>query len=250
MLSQYGYINRKSVFIKLEDDVFFTICAKGRFTGEKSAIWTFVSPFPYCTDITPDDFDLRGLVDNMFFILQRIEPDKFTPEYYYHSLIKARSEEDTLRSLDSVCDIIEEFVLPYIHRFTDLEYYYNEIQIFKSHHLPPIALSDDELFFLLIKLRKYENALIHIDNQIEDYRNHNKRIHTEIDEAKIEEISLELRKLCRTSQENTIVVNENKISQLQDMKELVLAKDYNYFDNYIKKIDNRGREYLREMLTL
>lgn len=270
MLSPHGYINKKSYFYKLEGDVFFIIGAKGKFTGERGAIWTFISPSPYCIDraYDPEDFNLRDLVDNMFLILQRIDPNKYTLEYYTN-LIRSTSDDDILRSLDNVCEVIEDVVLPYIHRFTDLGYFYNEIQMLNDSNIvnPPIGVTDDELFWLSIKLRKYENALIHLDNQIEDYRNRIKRMRAEIDESrknewhyKIDEseteisrtsrdrkIILESHELYRTSREHAIIVDENKINQLQGIKKIVLAKDYSYLDNYIKEIETRSRACLLDM---
>lgn len=258
MLYPHGYINKKSFFYKLEEDVFFIICARGKFTGERGAIWTFASPYPYCTHIAPDDFDLRELMDNMFFILQRIDPNKFTLGYYAN-LIRATSEEGILRSLDDVCGVIEEVVLPYIHRFTDLECYYNEIQMLKDSNIAnkPIGVTDEDFVYLSIKLRKYENAIIYLDKQMSIFNNnlnYAKEALTKSESGNIDEWKLIVKKMkpdiveteIRAAKE-AIVSWGGKINEIQVMKDALLSNDHNYLDNYIKEIENRSRTYLRNM---
>ena len=258
MLYPHGYINKKSFFYKLEDDVFFIICAKGKHTGERGAIWTFASPYPYCTDIAPDDFDVRGLVDNMFLILQRIDPIKFTLEYYAN-LIRITGEDGFHRNLDDVCGVIEEVVLPYIHRFADLEYYYNEIQMLKDSNIAnaPIGVTDEDFVYLSIKLRKYENAIIYLDKQMSTFSNnmnYAKAVLTKSESGNIDEWTLIVKKMkpdiveieIRAAKE-AIVKWGKKISEVQAMKDALLSNDHNYLDSYIKEIETRSRACLQDM---
>ena len=87
------------MFLKLEGEIFILIQAKGSFHGGNSGISTFISAFPYCANLSHDDFDSREpMSDTLFAILNRIMPDKFTQEYYL-SLVQATNEDGTIPEL-------------------------------------------------------------------------------------------------------------------------------------------------------
>ena len=77
-LLPYGYGNWKSIFYKLEQDIFVLVHMKGKFSYGKSIIETWVKPIPYCCGgISKEDLDLGGpMHDNLFRMLERIMPDK------------------------------------------------------------------------------------------------------------------------------------------------------------------------------
>jgi len=259
-LNPYGYANWKSIFYKLEDEIFALVQMKSEVHAGSSIIQTFASPFTYCVEYKSDDFDPREpMGDNMFNILRRVMPDKFSLEYYL-DLTRSTSEEETLRNLASICDTLEEFVIPYIQKFADLAFYYREFpeQLRQIGYKDPYAVSE-ELFGLSVKLRKYDNAVIFVDHKMAILRENMKQASIKADEYKkgnIDEWTLIVQKkkadlvesLIHTAEE-AVVDWEKKIKDTQVIKDLLLQSDHNLLDVYVERIERNSREVIRQIFT-
>jgi len=264
ILLPLGYRNRKSAFFKLEDDIFIIVCIKGEFSEKNSMISAYIEPFPYCCGgVSYEDIDFSGLVcDTLSLVLQRILPEKFAVEDYYR-LIGATSEEGTLKNLDFVIKALEDYALPYIHKFTDLEFYYKEYPILiPSPTGNPFAVSQ-ELFGLSIKLRKYENAAFYVDRWISIFDSELELAETELKKLRNGELDETLllyqkyhpKKFPKTLElhisaaEMAIPKYRKDKAEWQTIKDALLENDHGFLGNYIKQIEDRNRKLLHEMLA-
>jgi len=260
LLTPHGYKNWKRLFLKLNDNIFIMVMLKGTFDKEFSLIDTFVYPYPYCIKVDNwfEDYDPRDQIsDTLFDALQRINPDKFTKEYYY-PLIYAKSEEGTLKSLDFICETIEEFALSYMNKFNDLEFYYNEFPIFAQKPCNPNMFEIfEQLYGLSIKLRKYDNAIPYVDRKLSFVNGKTKRARTELANLKggnfdertlmVEKMKPGYIKLAISAAEKAIVQWGKEIKEWQIMKEALLSNDHTFLEGYIKKIESNSRKILQEM---
>ena len=108
-------------------------------------------------------FDLPGL-------MKKLEPSLFHPEpeiikEYYASRLYADfyDEDRTINSLRNACSDMEKYILPYFHRFADLEYFYAE-------ESETWNFADPVHYGLSLKLHHYEDALHCIEYRISDCR--------------------------------------------------------------------------------
>ena len=262
-LIPHGYQNWRRFFYALEDDIFILILVRGEFQGENSLISTYVDPIPYCVGFCGDDLDLsyRGPIRDFFPMLQRIMPEDFPFEYYW-SRVSAKSVEGTIRSLDFVCGLLEEHVVPYLQKLADLEFFYKEAPVLKRLEAPKSPWSHiitKEMFRMSIKLRKYEDAMAYlaqreevlrqsirkVKNDILDWKNGNFKNH-ELSLQKKDSNHIEIR-ICAA--EKAILKDEEEISDIQIMREAFLSNEYIYLDSYVKEIEDSSRRNLQEMLT-
>lgn len=254
------------MFYKLEDDIVIFIQVKGEFSHGKSAILTCVFPMPYCVEFGSEEyFDLDGpMHDNMFEMLKRIMPDKFTPEYYFN-LISADSEEGTLNSLDSICEIMKELIVPYVQKFADLEFFYSELPLLRmlpNDKTNPYA--NEEMFGVSIKLRKYETAMFYVDWRMSIFKSRLERAESELKMLRSGELSgfllsfkIHNPKKYEKAFERRIRAAERAlpeykkgIAEWQIMKDALLAHDHVFLDSYISKIELNSRKNVKEMLKL
>ena len=256
-----GYGNWKSLFYKLERDLFFLICVKGRFCNQQSIISTYIDVIPYCGGFNgAEDLGIYGQVkDSAYQMLNRIMPERFTSEYY-HSLVAATSEVGTLQNLDGLCRIIEEHILPYLHRFTDLEFCYNELTHLVQAEMQnknPFAYSQ-ALFGLSIKLRRYDNATLYIDRRISFltpiYNGWDADL-TRMKGGDIKEKPLQRQKRNLICNEDDIRYQEEQVEKMKkelvglcSAKEALLSKDDIFLESYIREIEADSKQNLRKML--
>jgi hypothetical protein len=286
-LTPYGYKSWKRAFLKMEKDVFFLIDMRGHYSFYGSGISTIIGVEPYCSNILLDESELREPVDrdggNLFHLLNKIDPERFTMEYV-RLLTLAQDDEGMLKRLDIICDILKEYVMPYMENYKDLEFYYNErFAIYNSPRSTISPYATKGMFGMSIKLKKYENA-IHYPNHMmpllseriyheEDYVNNmisgNWSGALQLDESPINiepEIMNKLRekqlkKLLRKIKENPNFVDEvvrsaregiakekEEFNQLKSIKDAVESKDYGYLDRYIEGVEERSRAHHEGLL--
>jgi hypothetical protein len=278
-LLQQGFTAGKRIFYKEADEnmCFIVDAMKDRNTQR---IEMGIDTVPYCEDLKEEEFDPREIVYNLIGIYKILFPDMFIhiderSHNFYLNRFLAVDDAVTLNSLSTIKNDMEESILPYIHRFTDLDYCYDELikqrQFHRSTSLEE-CLTDFRLYSLSIKLHKYENAFPYIDFQLER--------HTHIIETRERDL-IQMRKgslagvigrgfdqesqdqliksLLRKRpnyieevipiKEEMIRTSKNVMQRLQTIREALESKDNIYLDRLVDETEKRSREYIKEMLT-
>ena len=272
-LTPFGYSKWKDMFYKLENDVFILFSMKLSFSGLTCTIVTSVNVIPYCTVwdcLTESDFNapLHPEHDSFFYeMLARLMLDEFTQENYvafaeyYLDLTTAMCEEELFCNLEEICKIIKERLMPYLQKLTDLEFYYSE-EVREWLPSPYSPYGKKDIFYLSLKLRKYENALLYLDLEIAKSKRNSKAKSAELTDlksrfadGKLTENEILVEKLSPGFLNGTIndweraIANwEKNICELQQTKDALLSKNYNFFDSHIDKIESDCRKSLQSLL--
>ena len=302
MLAPHGYKSKGSTFYRLEDEVFFTIRVS-RYTlgtrpdmGVFPVLHVFVGMYVYYRDLA-GYYDSISWGGELWEILRRTTYDKMSVEElcsHYSKITDARDEESTMNALELLGDDFENLILPYIHRFADLEFFYAEkINLCMTPQRPLSSMITEEMkaayhnpypppppfvpyktaeeviernpvvFHLSIKLRKYDCAIMKIDNTLLCLNNNLKDTESELfllhsggltDNLKTFQKYLpkELpdaveRNICAA--ENAIIKWQNEKLQWQKMKDALLANDHAFIDDYILKTEKASREYVEQVFA-
>ena len=254
-LTPYGYKSWKRAFLKMEKDVFFLIDMRGHYSFYGSGISTVIGVEPYCSNALWDESELREPVGhndgNLFRLLNKIDPKRFTMEYV-RLLTLAQDDEGMLERLDIICDILKEYVMPYMENYKDLEFYYNERLASSNSRRKIISpYATEDMFGMSIKLKKYENAI--------HYPNHMMPLLSErmdADRAYFEEVMGEnWREILRQKKDKNSIYAEKQYAEaekefndLKSAKEALLSKDYEYLDLYIEGVEERSRAHHESLL--
>ena len=302
ILSPYGYKTSGATFYRLEDEVFFSILVS-RYTkgthpqmGVYPGLNVFVGMHVYERSLA-GHYDAKNWGGGLWEILRRTTSDKMSIEElsrHYSKLTDARDEESTISSLELLGDVFENLVLPYIHKFTDLEFFYAEEialcttllqpistiftdEMSKAYHNPysfpsPIARyptveevikRNPTIYHLSMKLRKYDCAIIHIDEGLLGLNNRLKAAESELALLRsggLTDVLLAIQNYSPKdlpgivdqrmfSAENAIKEWQYEIKQLQTIKSALLTNDDAFIDDYILKIEKTSREYVKQVFA-
>ena len=259
-LLPHGYKNWKSVLYKLEDDICIFVRAKGEFSRMGSAIFTYIDLFPYCINLIMDEeeFDPKEPGFDMYYMLQRLNPIKFTQEYYIDNVVRASSEEGILRNLDSICEILEDYIVPYVQKLVDLEYYYSEYPILLELRGDKNPYAREDMFGVSVKLHKYDNAMIYLDRMTEMHKKSIDYAKSELSELRagtiseslaiVEKRNPDIVEAKKRSAERAIIYREEEIRKIQVMEEALRSNNHEYLEKYINETEAGNREFLRKML--
>ena len=269
-LIPHGYSMRKDTFYKdINNDVFLFFHVRKK---EHSAVYAIdksdIGFFPYCLDSEEiEDIVEEGGLD-LTKILQKLAPDKMSSEYY-KVLTNISNDEDILYSLKLLGDAIENIILPYLHRLSDLEFLYSEYLNISNGRITAFS------YGLSLKLHKYVDALVYVDSQLlrhddlikkliitqSELRNGIiinkdiwqsgvsndviKAVEKKILKKKTKEEYIELQiKIC----EKMIAESDTEISRLHNIKEALLTNNYSYLDTLVEETEAKSRAYVRQVL--
>ena len=279
-LSPNGYRLWKSVFYReASDDMCFFIRAfKERFSNEMHVAIDIV---PYCMDLKTCEYTPGESGTHIIAFYKVLLPDIFAPtarsfDNFYTERFYATDDDTVLSRLNYLGDDMENLILPYLNRLTDLHVCYDElIKLFKENGCKDLAccFRQDELYGLSLKLHKYENALPHLDFQLARHKDIIKGVtHRSAElrkgdlmatfdpqlDSKIKEqlAKIILRKNPNYMEdqirigEEVICDSTKEIKRLQTIKEAVLSNDHVYLDKLVEETENNSREYLRQVMSI
>jgi len=268
-----GYNIWKSVFYKEVDNniCFFVYGKKVIQSRVSSIIEVFVDAVPYCADLQSNEYEPQESATSIVDILKILTPDIITPENvrnFFISRFVANDEEATRNSLNNLCNDMESIILPYIHKFADLEYYYNEISKIWRPEKNEKSYVNYFTYGLSLKLHKYDTAIPYLEHQLEWHNNIIKRSKSDIEELKkgniaaifnmpiTDEFISELLKKRpdfvesqAEASEKMITASEKEINKLQMIKVALSENDHAYIDTLVEETESTSRNYIRQMLT-
>jgi len=262
-LKPYGYSLYKNIFYKIVDDnICFTINGKKIiYSWANSQVKIAIDILPYCIDLKSNEHDFQESGYDIINILKRLIPDKLSVKYI-SDRFDATSATSIINGLNLISVDIKNLILPYIHKFTDLEFYYSEFfKLAGTYGLVNLSRCyiNYDMYGLSLKLHKYENALIHIESELLRHNNVIKNEELElikIRQGDINPIILKKRKDKNEfiksfieAMEKTITESEKEIVKLQTIKEALLSKDCVYLDKLVKKAEENSREYIKQILA-
>ena len=270
ILKPQGYSIWKSVFYKEVDNniCFFVYGKKDRLSG---VIDIGVDVAPYCVDLRSNNYEPQESATKIIDIAKILTPEKVALENvqeYFTARFMANTEEIMLNSLSNICDDMEEIILPYIHKFVDLEYYYNELyKIMGLKESDERRYKNSFSYGLALKLHKYNNVLPWIEHQLTWHDNVVKRTKADFEELNRGNIAATfnmdvpsdfIAKLLKkrpnyvvaqkAAAVETIANSENKINRFQTIKTAILANDHSYLDRLVEKTEESSRDYIRQMI--
>jgi len=270
ILTSYGYSLWKSLFYKdVNNEIFFFLQLRKK---SQSSLYATVESglgfFPYCIDSGEIEPLIKEGGFDMIKILQKLAPESMSKEHY-KGLVNASSDEAIFISLELFSSDIVNFILPYFDKLCNLEFLYSELVDIAKGRITSYT------YGLSLKIRKYEDAIIYINNEI-------LRHNTIIDDRRIMQTNLrngdiinhdalrsrmsdedkkmvEKKILRNRSREeyielqinncnNTISSAEIEISKMLIIKEALQANEHTFLDKIVEDIENKNRDYVRQML--
>ena len=126
----HGYKNWKNFFYKETDTMCFFIGIRKDFKDPRLEIT--IDPIPCCADLKSNDYEPPSGGYDVTAFYKRLMPDLLKPESSSEFAMKrfnATDDKAACGSLHTVCNDMDDLILPYIHKFTDLDYCYNELLI-------------------------------------------------------------------------------------------------------------------------
>ena len=279
ILKPQGYCIWKSVFYKEVNNniCFFVYGKKVVHSQVSSTIEVCVDATPYCVDLKSNKYEPQESATGLFDILKILNPgittEKNLPEYFITRLM-ANSEEAALNSLSNLCKDMENLILPYLHKFTDLEYYFDELQkIWGLYECNKKSYNNYFSYGLSLKLRKYNNAIPYVEYWLLWHDNITRRGKADLEElnkgnvmavfnGSTEEYNVPTEKFVSKilkrqpdfiesqikAAKKMIADSENETSKLQIIKSALLAKDHDYLDGIVQEIEDSSRNYIRQMV--
>jgi len=271
MLNSHGYNIWKGFFYKDVDDVLFLFFRLRKRTHSpiNATVEACVGFFPYFLDTEKDEFFLEDCGFDLLKILQRIAPEKMTPEHF-KSLLIVNNDEAIVYSIELFSDDIETYILPYFKRLNNLAFLYSELIDINKGNM------DLYTFGLSLKMHKYEDTLVYVSSRILHYNNLIRDVHirrSELNAGSILSINLRQRvkdanvlnaverKMLRGRPKEEVINSqiricgsmiedyENEIDKLNIVKEAILTNDHAYLDKLVEETEARSRAYLQQMLS-
>lgn len=257
LLSPYGYKLYRSLFYREvnQEQCFFITAKKDR---HYPLYKVYFGTFPYCMDLESELEELNDIPDMLEFeltsLIQQVVPELFNPETaeaYYESRLYADSydEECTIDSLKNVCCDIKKYILPYFHRFVDLQYYYDENNRIKCWNF-----ASSKRYGLSLKLHKHEDALNCIEYKTEDCRRimeHYIQAKNRLESGKPNNIE---KKILKKSPDYAEYINRQisecyeNIAEYEMLRNNLLKKNFSYSDRMIAETETRSRKHLMSLL--
>ena len=264
ILSPHGYKKWKRFFYKETDNICYIIGPERELDSPEDEI--LIDPVPYCADLKSNEYiSPRGVYINNIYQLWELGVS--VPERYTQVVEKqfnAKDYGDEFYHFITICNDMEPHILPYIHKFSDLEYYYNELLNLK------FSLHDYYMYGLSLKLHKYKNTLPYIDfrlsqcNERIEYADdrllklRNSDLAGTIDFGSKEACERFAKSLLKENpnyieyiieiDEEATLRSKNEITRLQIIKEAVQSNDADYLDKLVAETEESSREYIRQMV--
>lgn len=277
-LSPYGYKVWKGFFYKETENIFFCIQAKK--IAHSTGFEMTIDLIPYCADLKLNEYEPpRGY--NVVTFYKVLISDKLTNDHLpdFVERFNATDDEATDSSLNTICNDMVGLILPYIHKFEDLNYCYNELMNLKKTRdyggddieNNKYYLRDYVVYGLSLKLHKYEDALQYIDFNLsrrkevinQSSANRAKLLERDLIGTMDQRWSIESReKLAKSilrkqpdffetqikACEKTIAKSMKEIARLQKIEEALLSNDNKYLDKLVAETEKDSREYIRQMI--
>ena len=269
-LSLHGFNIWKGFFYKDVDNVLFLFLRLRKRTHSRmnATVEASVGFFPYFLDTEKVEFFFEDCGYELLKILQRLAPEKMTPEHF-RALLVVNTDEAIVNSLELFSDDIETYILPYFNRLNDLDFLYSELMGISKGNM------DLYTFGLSLKTRKYEDTLFYVSNKILNYTNLIRDVNLNRSELKA---GFMLSKNLRQRVKDTNVLNkvemrmlrgkpkeevinsqvricesivtdyEIEIGKLQIIKEAILANEQAYLDKLVEETEKRSRAYIQQIL--
>ena len=269
ILVPQGYTNWRSFFYKAEEELFFLINGK-RVAGYSQQnepthfIELSIGALPYCEDLETSFYELSDGILSFEDILRRLTIDKMSKadfRNYINGLTDAKDEEISRENIEIICREMQGVMLPYVHGFTDLEFFYREwtkelrADIFptwgRGGAIPQYIYLDATAFGIAVKLRKYEDAVTYVDEEMFKHQQNIKYGESRIEAIKngdtlylSKHFSVEqlINSAERGNLEQSIIVNK-----WQKMKDALNSRDHSYLDSYLKETEKRSRIHLQKL---
>ncbi len=258
MLSPYGYKLHNSLFYREvnQEQCFFFIAKKNPHYSQYSV---YFDVLPYCIDLESELEEIHDIPDMLEFeltsFIQELVPSLFQQETavtYYRSRSYADpyDEEGTLDCLQNVCSDIKRYVLPYLHQFVDLQYYYDEENKKGSWNF-----ASPERYGLSLKLHRYEDALQCVEYRISDchrimadYVQTQNRLHTGI---LMDRDNVILKNNPNYAEDLTKWIADcaEKIATYEKIQNHILHGSTTELDKMVTEIEERSRIHLKRLLN-
>lgn len=259
MLYPYGYKLHNSLFYREvnQEQCFFFIAKKNPHYSQYSVYFDML---PYCMNLESELEEIHDIPDMLGFeltsFIQEFVPSLFqqeTAETYYRSRSYADpyDEEGTLNCLQNACSDIKRYVLPYLHQFVDLQYYYDEENKKGSWNF-----ASSERYGLSLKLHQYEDALKCVEYRLSDCRHIMEHyIHTKyrIKYGKLNDIDKKMLKKdpnYATCVQRWIVECAEEIAAYKKIENDLLKNNFSSLDKMVVETEKRSCIHLRNLLGI
>ena len=265
LLNPYGFRFHKGFFCKETNRelLLFIRLRKKVISHSHSIIEGCFGSLAYCTDLASINFELLAEEGtDMISIYKRIVPERITPEFY-RERINASSDEAVEKSIFLICEDMGSFILPYISKYSDLEFMYSELRaIFKGD-------VNSYTYGLSLKLHKYKDTILYVENQLTMHSNTIKRKTQDLVELKKGNLSVlwnepitndiisiilkkrpDFVKLQIEATEKTIKKSKEEIEKMQIIKKALLKNDYLYLDKIVAENEEKSRKHISDMHLL
>jgi hypothetical protein len=273
LLYPHGYTLWKRVFYKeMSDSICLFIYAEK--ATHSNLFEVYIDIVPYCLDLKTAEYEPEDEGISIADFYKVFLSENPSPEF----LIKrfaAINDEVIQSSLNYLCQDMESLILPYIHKFTDLNYCYDElIKLFKADGCKNLdsCLRQDVLYWLSIKLHKYENAIPFVNYKLSYLYDVIKNTNNILSELKKGNIAESLNVSFNSEQQALLVsailkkrpdymvsqtqacereINNSKseIEQMNTIKNALQSNDYVYLDRLVEETEKNSREYLQRLLV-
>lgn len=257
LLSPYGYKLYRSLFYREvnQEQCFFITAKKDR---QYPFYKVYFGTLPYCMNLESELKELNDIPDMLEFeltsLIQQVAPELFSPETaetYYESRLYADyyDEEGTIDSLKNVCCDIKKYILPYLHQFTDLQYYYNEKN--KKNSWNPTS---PERYALSLKFHKCEDTLNCIEYRSADCHRimeHYTQVKDRLESGKPSNVEKRILKKSPDYAEcvkRQISEYNEKIAEYETIRSNLLKKNFSHSDKMIAETEKRSRKYLINLM--
>jgi len=278
LLFPHGYRLCKGCFVRETEDVFFVV-----HSIKKERMKWFdieVDIVPYCADLRAHEycFEEGYSIINLYDILY---PDSLTPEHCQKFLaerLTAVDEGTVQKGMNAIRADFEDAILPYLHRFEDLDCCYDGLLGIKkardAHRQavdPTNYYKDYMMHGLSLKLHKYENALVFVETMLSFHKETVEGMQRKAIGYKKGDLTVDMpsgwsvetrERLAKSMLRKTpnyiekylpllevsIAEKHEKIKELETMREALLARDAVYVDKLVAETEASSREYMRELL--
>lgn len=265
MLIPMGYSMKKSLFYKEVDGsiCFFIHARRVIHSRISTTMEVYVDAVPYCADLEAADYDPLESAIRLIDILKMLDSETISvnnAHSFYTTRLMMDTEETMISSINNICCDMERKVLPYIHKFVDLDYYYNEIKNASINGKSYTnSNSDFFLYGLSLKLHKYDDVLPYIEKQLAWHNNIIQHYKSELEEHNKGNVNQFLQKKMKkdktflerfiNAERKMIVDSESEVTKFTALILAIQTDDHDCINEIVKKTEKRSREYINQMLT-
>lgn len=258
VLNDHGYHKNQKYYVNfVSDEVCFVIFITR--VPKCPYFQTILGVIPYCTDINAYVDNKEDIADLLEFdsleIYRRASENPhgidFTQAYLdTRCFISPTDDYDTENNIIRFCKDLGNVILPYFHKFSDLEIYYHEEQ--QYHGWNDLSI---EYLMLSLKLCYYNEALHCIDNQLIELTDFIESITDDVNRLKFGSLSksdiiaIKNNANHRESLEIELMQQQKKYNMLLTLKDKVIKRDESWLNNFIQEIERKNADYLRSILN-